>query len=112
MQWQVPAGFLAGLLATGYALHLSDPTAFASPLFHLLSGGTLFMGLFLLTDHTTSPVNRIPMFCYGLLAGVLLVLIRGYSLHVDGIVYAVLLANLTSPLLDMIKPQVKGESNE
>lgn len=108
IQWQLPAGFFIGLLATATLLHLSDPEAFASPLFYLLSGGTVFMAFFLITDHTTSPVNRVPMFCYGILAGVLLMLIRGYSQHVDGIVYAVLLANLCSPLLDMIKPTVKG----
>jgi len=111
IQWQVPAGFIVGLVATSSLLHLSDPEMFATPLFHLLSGGTLFIGVFLLTDHTTSPVNRLPMILYGILAGVLLMLIRGYSLHADGIVYAVLLANLCSPLLDMIKPQVRGGEN-
>jgi electron transport complex protein RnfD len=66
------------------------------------------MGFFLITDHTTSPVNRLPLFLYGILVGVLLMLIRVYSKHPDGIVFAVLLANLCSPLLDMIKPKVKG----
>ncbi len=108
IQWQLPVGFFAGLLATATLLHLSDPSTFASPMFYLLSGGTVFMGLFLITDHTTSPVNKLPMFLYGILAGVLLMLIRGYSKHVDGIVFAVLLVNLCFPLLDMIKSKVKG----
>lgn len=108
IQWQIPLGFLLGVTVTATLLHLSDPATFASPLFYLLSGGTLFMGLFLLTDHTTSPVNRVPMVLYGVLAGVLLMLIRGYSKHVDGVVFAVLLANLCFPLLDMIKSKVKG----
>ncbi len=108
IQWQLPAGFLIGLLGTATILHLLSPETFATPLFYLLSGGTLFMGLFLITDHTTSPVNRLPMFLCGILAGVLLILIRGYSKHVDGIVYAVLLVNLCSPLMDMIKSKVKG----
>lgn len=108
IQWQLPVGFLLGLLATAGVLHLSNPELFATPVFYLLSGGTLFMGLFLLTDHTTSPVNKLPLFLYGVLAGVLLMLIRGYSKHVDGIVFAVLLVNLCFPLLDMIKPKVKG----
>ncbi|MFT5700366.1 MAG: electron transport complex protein RnfD [Desulforhopalus sp.] len=108
IQWQAPLGFILGLLGTATILHMSNPEAFATPMFYLLSGGTLFMAFFLITDHTTSPVNKIPLFLYGMLAGVLLMLIRGYSKHVDGIVYAVLLANLCSPLLDMIKPKVKG----
>jgi Na+-translocating ferredoxin:NAD+ oxidoreductase subunit D len=111
IQWQLPVGFILGLLATATVLHMANPEAIASPLFYLLSGGTLFMAFFLITDHTTSPVNKVPLFLYGILAGVLLMLIRGYSKHVDGIVYAVLLANLCAPLLDMIKPKVKGEKN-
>jgi len=111
IQWQLPAGFALGLLATAALLHATQPETFASPLFYLFSGGTIFMGLFLLTDHTTSPVNKVSLLLYGILAGVLLMLIRGYSKHVDGIVFAVLLANLCSPLLDMIKPRVKGVKN-
>ncbi|TKB08215.1 RnfABCDGE type electron transport complex subunit D [Desulforhopalus sp. IMCC35007] len=112
IQWQLPAGFIISLLATAYLLRTLNPEAIASPLFYLLSGGTLFMGFFLVSDHTTSPVNKVPMFLYGMIAGILLMLIRGYSKHVDGIVFAVLLANLCSPLLDMIKPKVKGANNE
>ncbi|SHO47868.1 RnfABCDGE type electron transport complex subunit D [Desulfopila aestuarii] len=111
IQWQAPAGFFIGVFATAGIFHLYAPTQFASPLFYLLSGGTVFMGLFLLTDHTNSPVNKLPLFLYGLLAGILLIFIRGYSKHVDGMVFAVLLAGLAAPLLDMIKPKVKGAEN-
>lgn len=108
IQWQAPAGFLAGLIVTSGIFHIVYPETFASPLFYLLSGGTIFMGLFLLTDHTTTPVNKLPLFLYGILAGVLLILIRGYSKHVDGIAYTILLVNLCAPLMDMIKPKLKG----
>ncbi|PHR27142.1 MAG: hypothetical protein COA36_10255 [Desulfotalea sp.] len=108
IQWQLPLGFILGLLVTATILHTTNPETIASPMFYLLSGGTMFMAFFLITDNTISPVNKLPQFLYGLLAGVLLMLIRGYSKHADGIIYAVLLANLCSPLLDMIKPKVKG----
>lgn len=108
IQWQAPVGFFLGLVATATLLQFLNPAAFAPASFHLLSGGTVFMGLFLLTDHTTSPVNKRPLFLFGLLAGILLILIRAYSKHVDGIAFAVLLANLCAPLLDMIKPSIKG----
>lgn len=108
IQWQAPAGFIIGILATAWILHSSAPETFASPMFYLLSGGTLFMGLFLITDHTSSPVNKLPLFLYGLLAGILLILIRGYAKHIDGIVFAVLLVNICAPLIDMIKPKAIG----
>jgi len=108
IQWQLPAGFIVGFVGLSSLLYISAPGTVASPIFYLLSGGTLFMCFFLITDHTTSPVNKLPMFLYGLLAGVLLMLIRLYSKHPDGMVYAVLLVNLCFPLLDMIKPKVIG----
>jgi len=111
IQWQAPAGFAIGLIGTAGILHAFYPETFAAPLFYLLSGGTVFMALFLLTDHTTSPVNNKPLFIYGLIAGILLILVRGYSKHVDGIAYTVLLVNLCAPLLDMIKPKPKGGDN-
>lgn len=112
IKWQAPVGFIAGLLATAGLLHFFDPTTFASPLFYLLSGGTVFMGLFLITDHTNTPVNKNPLLLYGILAGVLLMLIRGFSNHIDGVVYAVLIVNLCAPLLDMIKPKPKGSVDD
>lgn len=112
IEWHAPAGFLVGLIVTGTIFYMYDPTTFASPVFYLLSGGTVFMGLFLITDHTTSPVNKVPLFLYGVLAGILLILIRGFSKHVDGIAFAVLLVNLCAPLMDMIKPKVKGAGDE
>lgn len=111
IQWHAPAGFVIGLVVTAGVLHMVDPVTFASPLFYLLSGGTVFMALFLITDHTNSPVNNMPLFLYGLIAGILLILIRGYSNHIDGIVYTVLLVNLCAPLLDMIRPKTKGAGN-
>lgn len=112
IQWQAPTGFIIGVLATAWILHFSAPETFASPMFYLLSGGTLFMGLFLITDHTSSPVNKFPLFLYGLLAGVLLILIRGYAKHIDGIVFAVLLVNICAPLIDMIKPKAIGGKDD
>ncbi|MEE4164836.1 MAG: RnfABCDGE type electron transport complex subunit D [Desulfocapsaceae bacterium] len=111
IQWHAPVGFFIGFTASAGLLHMLDPLTFGSPLFYLLSGGTVFMGLFLITDHTTTPVNNTPLFIYGLFAGMLLVLIRGYSRHVDGIAYTVLLVNLCAPLLDMIRPKTKGASH-
>ncbi len=78
------------------------------PVFHLLAGSTVFMIFFMAPEHTTSPVNPWPMFLYGLFMGTLLVLIRTFSVHVDGAIFAVLLTNFCSPLLDRITPSVVG----
>jgi len=106
--WHIPVSFLIGTLVMGEILYLSNPDQFTSPLFYLLSGGTIFAAFFLVTDYTTSPVNPIPMLIYGFLGGVLLILIRAFSNYYDGIVFAVLLVNLCNPLLDRMTPRVRG----
>ena len=106
--WQVPLGFLGGVALCAWIVGLAAPGLTASPLFQILAGGTVMAAFFLAPESTTSPVNPWPMLIYGLLAGCLLVLIRAFSSHVDGVVFAVLLANLASPLLDRFTPRIVG----
>jgi len=108
LSWRVPAGFVAGVLLCAWLLDLAAPGRGASPTFHLLAGGTVLAGFFLLPELGTAPVNPLPMLLYGLLGGVLLVLVRTFSMHSDGVIYCVLLTNLCGPLLDRIVPRVTG----
>lgn len=109
--WQIPAGFLAGVAVTSLALHAYNPALFATMQFQLLAGSTVFAAFFLIPDHTTSPVNPLPMFLSGLIGGIILVLIRSFSNYYDGVIFTVLLVNLCNPLLDRIvpKPIIKRE---
>lgn len=106
--WQIPLGSLVGVSLGAWLTMLMAPESAASPVFHLLAGSTVFMMFFLLGESTTSPVNPWPMVLFGLLAGVLLVLIRTFSIHPECAVFAVLLTNLVSPLLDRITPRIRG----
>jgi len=106
--WQIPLGHLLGVGLAALTLGWLAPDRAASGGFHLLVGGTVLMAFFLMGEHTTSPVNRRPMFVYGLVGGILLVLIRTFSSHIDGAMFALLLTNLCSPLLDRWVPAVKG----
>jgi Na+-translocating ferredoxin:NAD+ oxidoreductase subunit D len=106
--WRIPVGFIAGLLLCAWFLELVAPGRTASPLFHLLAGSTILTAFYLLPEHTTSPVNPWPMLIYGIMGGILMMLIRAFSNHTDGAIFAVLLMNLVSPLLDRIQPRVIG----
>ena len=108
ISWQIPVFFIIGNLVMASILHYSDPVQYASPMFYLLSGGTVFAAFFLAPEYTTSPVNRVPMMLYGFLGGVLLILIRAFSVHNDGVIFTILLINICSPLLDRIRPKVYG----
>lgn len=106
--WQIPLGFLTGVVGSAWILHLAAPGLTGPPLFQLLAGSTVLTAFFLAPEQSTSPVNLWPMFLYGLLGGVLLVLMRAFSAHYDGAIFTVLLMNICSPLLDRITPRIPG----
>lgn len=106
--WQIPLGFLGGVALCAWVLELVAPGQTGSPLFQLLTGNTILAAFFLAPEPTNSPVNPWPMLIYGLLGGILLMLIRAFSSHADGAIFAVLLINICSPLLDRMTPRVVG----
>ena len=106
--WQIPLSFLAGVALCALLLGWVAPGQTGSWLFHILAGNTMLTAFFLAPEPTNSPVNCYPMMVYGLLGGFLLVLMRAFSLHIDGAVFAVLLINLVAPLLDRWAPAVAG----
>lgn len=104
----IPLAFLAGVALTAGVYWGIDPTHYAPPQFHLLTGSVMLAAFFLATDPGSSPCGRLPMIVFGLVAGAMVVIIRVYGSFLDGAPLAVLLANLLTPLLDRIKPRPFG----
>ena len=88
---------------------MKNPTLYAGPIFHLLTGYTLIGTFFLATEDSSSPVNFIPMLIYGAGAGIMTMLTRNLGAYVDGVVLAILLMNLINPLVDRIRPKALGK---
>jgi len=108
IRWEIPASFLLGVALTAWVYQLIDPTTYAPPLFHLLAGGTVFGAFFLATEPASTPVGLIPSLLFGLVAGTMVVIIRVYGVYPDGVPFAILLANLFTPLFDRIRPRPFG----
>jgi electron transport complex protein RnfD len=108
LRWFIPISFLAGVYLTGLIYNIIDPTLYASPLFHLLSGGTMLAAFFLMPYPSSSPTWKLPMLLFGFLGGALLIIIRTYGIYPDGTCFAVLLINLCTPLIDLIQPKPSG----
>lgn len=108
-RWEIPVAFIAGLFVTAACFHAVNPEAYAGPLFHLFTGYSLIGAIFLATDDSASPVNKIPMLIFGAVGGVMTILIRNIGLYADGVIFAILLINLTNPLVDKIRPKALGK---
>lgn len=109
IRWEISLSFLAGVSITAFIFNQYDPVRYAGPVFHLMTGYTLIGAFFLVTEDSSSPVNFISMLIYGAGAGILTILIRNIGAYVDGVVFAILVMNLTNPLLDKIRPKAMGK---
>ncbi len=109
IRWEISVSFLVGIFVTALLFNIADSARYAGPVFHLFTGYTLIGAFFLLTEDSSSPVNFIPMLIYGFGAGVMTVLIRNIGVYVDGVIFAILVLNLVSPILDKIRPQAIGK---
>jgi len=98
VNFRIPLGMLAGsALATGLlGLFRPMPDLVGA----WLSGGFLLGMFFMATDPVTIPATRAGKWIAGILCGLLVVIIRALTPLVEGVMFAVVLMNLASPLLD------------
>lgn len=68
----------------------------------LCSGGLMLAFWFMATDYTTSPITKRGQVLYGALIGVLAAVFRLYASASEGVSYAILLANLLTPVIEKV----------
>ena len=103
--WRIMLSVVAGGLRLGWIANVFEtstyPASFLSPLDQLLYGGFAFAAVFMATDPVTAARTGAGKYIYGLLVGVMAVLIRTYNNgYPEGAMLAVLLANALAPLID------------
>jgi len=109
IRWHIPVAVITGVLVMSGFLWLLDSAKHASPLFHLLTGATIFGAFFVATDPVTASTTPRGRLIFGFGIGVLTVLIRSFGSYPDGVAFAVLLMNLCVPLIDYYtQPKVFG----
>ncbi|EFF0770842.1 electron transport complex subunit RsxD [Escherichia fergusonii] len=109
IRWHIPVSFLVSLALCATLGWLFAPESLASPQIHMLSGATMLGAFFILTDPVTASTTNRGRSIFGALAGVLVWLIRSFGGYPDGVAFAVLLANITVPLIDYYtRPRVYG----
>jgi len=100
--WRVPVGMLAAAGVVAAIHQLADPDAALKVGHHLLGGAMLFGAFFIATDPATSPISNRGLWIYAVGIGVLVMLIRLFANVPEGVMYAVLVMNMTVPLIDRL----------
>ncbi len=109
LDWRIPVSILLTVAIFSACLTLVDATRFPTPLFSVFSGGLLLGALYMATDPVTSPVTPRGAWIFGIGVGVLVILIRAFGGLPEGVMYAILLMNAATPLIDRYtQPRVFG----
>lgn len=99
ISWHIPVAVVGS--AALFAWAIGEPVAMT-----VLSGGLLFGAVFMATDYVTSPMTRAGMIIYGILIGLVTVIIRTWGAYPEGVSFAILLGNGLTPLINrFVKPR-------
>ena len=100
INYVIPVAVLGSAALFAGVFWLVSPDKYADPLFHTLSGGMLFCAFFIATDPVSAPLTRKGMWIFGCGVGVVIILIRNVGGYPEGVMYAILLMNSLSPLIE------------
>jgi electron transport complex protein RnfD len=98
--WQIPAGVLISTMVIGGMVNLANPGSQWTVLHHLLGGALLFGAFFIATDPVTSPLTAKGKWLFGFGIGAIVMLLRLFSGYPEGFMFAVLLMNAVTPLIN------------
>jgi electron transport complex protein RnfD len=107
--WHIPVSMLSALFVIGLLFFIADSDTHPSPLFHLLSGATIFGAFFIATDPVTACTTPRGQIIFGASIGIIVYIIRSWGGYPDAIAFAVLLLNMAAPTIDhYTRPRVFG----
>ena len=116
IDWRIPV-FYCGTIACialvvalleGIESYHGIPSFLWYPALHLLTGGVLFGGVFMLTDPVTAPTVPSGRIFYAICAGAITALIRLKGNLPEGCLYSILIMNTFTPMIEgaLDRPQL------
>jgi electron transport complex protein RnfD len=109
VRWHIPAGVGLGLLGPATLMYLVDSSTNPGPGFHLFAGASILCAFFIATDPVSAAASPKGRFTYGVGIGLLIYAIRTWGSYADGVAFAVLIMNMTVPVIDyMTRPRIVG----
>jgi len=111
LNWRIPVAVLASAFVVSGAFFLADSQRYPDPWFMLGSGGLMLGALFMATDPVGTPVTPRGAWLFGALIGVVTIVIRLFGGLPEGVMYAILLGNAATPLIESItQPRAFGSA--
>jgi len=106
INFHIPLAVLLSSFVFATIFYLIDSHAYVQPFYHLSSGALLLCAFFIATDPVTAPLTSRGKWIFGIGVGTLTMLIRIAGEYPEGVMYAVLLMNAVTPLIDRFCKQI------
>jgi electron transport complex protein RnfD len=98
--WEIPAGILGMVALMAGLAQWAAPASGWTVLHHLCGGSLLFGAFFIATDPVSSPLTPKGKAIFGVGVGFFIMLLRLFSGYPEGVMFAVLLMNGITPLIN------------
>lgn len=98
--WKIVASFFGSFIIFQTIFHLAVPGKAGSSLFGLFAGGVVFAGFYMVTDPISAARTETGKVICPALIALLTILIRAFSLFAGGVMFAILLTNTFTPIID------------
>ncbi len=98
--WHIPLSFLGTAALIAWIFGGKEGLFTGDPLLHLMTGGLMLGAFFMATDYVTSPSVKNGQILFGTGCGFLTMLIRLKGGYPEGVMFAILIMNCFSPLID------------
>ncbi len=109
LNWRIPVAVLGSVFLLSAILQFVSPERCLGPFYELFAGGLMLGAVFMATDMVTSPTTPLGIWIFGVMVGVVTLVIRVYASLPEGVMYSILLANAVTPLIDnWTQPRVFG----
>lgn len=102
LDWKVPAMYIGSVFVFTTIIALANGVGMWYPMFHVLAGGLVFGAVFMATDPVTNPTTISGRMIYAIGLAMFTVIIRLQSNLPGGVVFAILIMNMVSPLIDKL----------
>ena len=110
--WHIPVSIILTVFLFSMAVSINHGLEYALIFSELqiFSGGLLLGAIFMATDYVTSPMPSGGMILYGVLIGIITVVIRLWGAYPEGLSFAIFIMNGATPLINKyMKPKRFGE---
>lgn len=100
ISWHIPVSILGTVAVLSGLLYVAAPSTYMNPLTVLTTGGLMLGACFMATDYVTSPMTPKGQVIYGVMIGIITLVIRNWGAYPEGMSFAILIMNAFTPLIN------------